>query len=257
MADGGISEVAIAAAAAEASAAAEAAAAAGTAATIGATAATAADVAGAAGAGLAGTAAETAAAAAPEIAATAAPEIAAATPAVADAPFLGATASEPLLGPTVAAPTVAPTTVPETSLLGGNVDIAGNATTLAGPADPVMTVPQIASPATDTVDIAGNQAAGQGLLGQLGNWWDTTSVGDKLKAGGTLLSGASAAKGAATPAPSKGPTHTIQPGQVGRPQGGEQQIAALVDAMLKKRDAYQSGQLGGVPIAYRPRGLLG
>ncbi len=39
--------------------------------------------------------------------------------------------------------------------------------------------------------------------------------------------------------------------------GGEQQLAAIVDAMLKRRDAYQSGVGGGAPVAYRPRGLLG
>jgi hypothetical protein len=172
---------------------------------------------------------------------------------VADAPFLGATSSEPLLGASVA-PTVAPTTVPETSLLG-----EATSTTVPTTASGVVPETSLLSEPTSTAlpGATAPEPTSYGLLDQVGDWWDTTSVGDKLKAGGTLLSGASAAKGAATPAPSKGPTHTIQPGQVGRPQGGEQQLAAIVDAMLKKRDAYQQGQLGGAPIAYRPRGLLG
>ncbi len=81
----------------------------------------------------------------------------------------------------------------------GNVDIAGNATTMAGPADPVFTVPQ-----TGGVD-AGTWTAPKstGLLGQLGDWWDTSSVGDKLSAGGKLLSGVGTAGSAASAA--KGP----------------------------------------------------
>ena len=99
-----------------------------------------------------------------------------------------------------------------------------------------------------------------GLLDKAADWWATASTGDKLAAAGKGLSAigtVGSAAGAGKSAPSKGPTRTINPGTPGRPTGGEAQLAAIVDAMLKKRDAYQQAQLGGVPIAYRPRGLLG
>ena len=92
------------------------------------------------------------------------------------------------------------------------------------------------------------------------NWWETASTGQKLQAGGKLLSGVSTASGAAkaaTPAAPTGPKTTFTQGAVGKPQGGEQKLAAIVEALLKQRDAYQQGQLGGAPIVYRPRSLLG
>lgn len=240
MADGGIGEAALLAAAAESAAAAGGTAAATAAAVAAAEAAT------AGGAALAGTAA----AAAPEIAAAAAPTLALAAPeataalpvaeAVATAGpaepvFLGATSSEPLLG------TAAGGTVTDASLLGP--------TTAAADAP-------LATPSGVTV---GTEAFGPPeSSGLLGNWWNTTSAAEKLSAGGKLLSGVSAASKAATPStPSSGPKTTIRPGTTGKPQGGEQVLAQIVEGLLKRRDAYQQGQLGGVPVVYRPRGLLG
>ena len=95
---------------------------------------------------------------------------------------------------------------------------------------------------------------------QAGAWWDTASTGQKLQAGSKLLSGVNTASGlakAANPAAPAGPKQTMTQGAVGRPQGGEQQLAAIVNALLKRQDAYQQGQLSGAPVFYRPRGLLG
>ena len=249
MADGGITEAALLAAAADTAAAG------GTAAATAAAAAALPEVA-SAGAGLLGTAAAAApevaaatvpeiAAAAPEAFATAAPEVAAATDAAADPIFLGASQSVPEAGAVPAAGAVTEPTA--SSAAGGLLDAPSSLHSAAWQAG----TGQFADPTV---------VRSPSLLAQLGNWWDTASAGDKLSAGGKLLSGvgtATSAAQAATPKPAPGPSHTIQPGAVGRPQGGEQQLAALVDAMLKKRDAYQQGQLGGAPIAYRPRGLLG
>jgi hypothetical protein len=98
------------------------------------------------------------------------------------------------------------------------------------------------------------------LLGKLGAWWDTASTGEKLSAGGKLLSAsttASTAAKAAAPSASAGPKQTFVAGAVGKPQGGEKQLAAIVDALLRRQEAYQQGQLSGAPVTYRPRGLLG
>ena len=48
----------------------------------------------------------------------------------------------------------------------------------------------------------------------------------------------------------------MTPGTTGKPQGGEQALAQVVEALLKRRDAYSGAQYG-TPVAYRPRGLLG
>ena len=267
MADGGVTEAALLAAAAD-TAAAGGTAAAGTAA-----AATAADLAATAGtAAAAGTAADLGATAAGAVAAGTAADVgatAAGTAAAADAPLtIGATApyaatdapitlastSEPLLGASVA-PDAATTaaSAPSTSLLGGAVD-----------------TPVADAGSTGLHSAAWTQGTGQfapttqpispGLLDKAVNWWDTTSTGTKLQAGQKLLSGVSTAAGAAkaaTPAAQAGPKNTFTQGAVGKPQGGEQKLAAIVDALLKQRDAYQQGQLGGAPIVYRPRSLLG
>ncbi len=95
------------------------------------------------------------------------------------------------------------------------------------------------------------------LFDKLGTWWDKATIGEKLSAFGTLTSGVSTAAKAATPStPQSGPKTTIRPGTTGKPQGGEQALAQVVEALLKRRDAYTGAQYG-VPVAYRPRGLLG
>jgi hypothetical protein len=242
MADGGVTEAALLAAATEAAAAG------GTAAAT--AAATLPEVIGA-GTALAGTAA----AAAPEVAAAAAPELlgaaASAAPVVGDvaassAPFIGATTSEPLLGSAAAA------TTPETSLL-GSASLQAIDPSLVDLSLPTgATLPESAAPGSAPIGLPGSN-----LFDKFGAWWANASTGDKLKAGGTLLSGASTAGKALTPTPAAGNQTTIKQGAVGQPKGGEQALAAIVDAMLKRRDTYQQGQLGGVPVVYRPRGLLG
>lgn len=235
MADGGVGEAALIAAAAESAAAAGGTAAAVAAAEAAAVAA-AAEAAAAAGATAAGTAAAAApevaslALAAPEAAAIAAPEVAAEA-----APAFFATTSDPLLGAAVEGGTVT-----DASLLGP--------TTAA--ADAPLATPSGVTVGTETFGPPTD-------AGLLGNWWNTASAADKIKAGGTLLSGVSAASKAAQQPASPGPKKMITPGTTGKPQGGEQALAQIVDAMLKRRDTYQQGQLGGVPVVYRPRGLLG
>ena len=265
MADGGVTEAALLAAAADTAAAggtaAAGTAAAATAADLAATAGTAAAAgtaadlgATAAGTVAAGTAADLGATAAGTAAADAPLTIAATAPYAADAPLTFATSSEPLLGASVA-PDAATTaaSAPSTSLLGGAVD-----------------TPVADAGSTGLHSAAWTQGTGQfapttqpispGLLDKAVNWWDTTSTGTKLQAGQKLLSGVSTAAGAAkaaTPAAQAGPKTTFTQGAVGKPQGGEQQLAAIVNALLQKRDAYLQGQLGGAPIVYRPRSLLG
>lgn len=96
------------------------------------------------------------------------------------------------------------------------------------------------------------------LSDKLANWWETSSLGDKLSVGGKALGGVSAAQKvlAPTAGTSAGPKTTIKPGSTGQPRGGEQALAAVVEALLKRRDAY-TGAAYGTPVAYRPRGLLG
>lgn len=234
MADGGVGEAALIAAAAESAAAAG-----------GTAAATAAAIAAAEAAATATAAGATAAAAAPEVAAAVAPSIALAAPEAAAiaapevaaeaAPAFFATTSDPLLGAAVE---------------GGTVTDAS----LLGPTTAAADAP-LATPSGVTV---GTEAFGPPQdAGLLGNWWNTTTTGEKLSAGGKLLSGVSAASKAVQQPASPGPKKMITPGTTGKPQGGEQALAQIVDAMLKRRDTYQQGQLGGVPVVYRPRGLLG
>jgi hypothetical protein len=245
MADAGIGEAALLAAAADAAAAGGTAAAAALPEVIG------------AGTALAGTAA----AAAPEVVAAAAPELlgaaASAAPVVGDvaassAPFIGATTSEPLLGSAVAADTgsTAAAAPSATSLLGNVADIDPSLVDLSLPQG--ATLPESAAPGSAPIGLPGSN-----LFDKFGAWWANASTGDKLKAGGTLLSGVSTAGKALTPTPAAGNQTTIKPGTTGKPTGGEQALASIVDAMLKRRDTYQQGQLGGVPVVYRPRGLLG
>jgi hypothetical protein len=233
MADGGIGEAALIAAAAESAAAAG-----GTAAAV--AAAEAAATAAAAGTAAAGTAA----AVAPEAIAAAAPSLALAAPeaaaTAAEPLFLGATEAQPLLGAAVDAGVW---TAPETSLL-GEAATAPTGVPLAGPSGVTVGTEAFGPPTANLFD-------------KLGTWWGQATLGEKLKAGGTLLSGVGTAAKAATPStPTQGKTSTIKPGTTGKPMGGEHALAAIVDAMLKRRDAYAQGQ-SGVPIAYRPRGLLG
>ena len=101
-----------------------------------------------------------------------------------------------------------------------------------------------------------SEAGSKGLLDKAAAWWDKATLGEKLKAGGTLASGLSTAAKATSPTPQPGSKTTIRPGTTGKPQGGEQTLAQVVEALLKRRDAYTGAQYG-VPVAYRPRGLLG
>jgi hypothetical protein len=259
MADAGIGEAALLAAAAESAAAAG-----GTAAAV--AAAEAAATAAAAGATAAGTAAAAAPAVEAAIAAPtlalAAPEVAAATvptaaeaaaslaPTAAEPIFLGGTTSEPLLGSGVIEGGVWDSTAPTTGLLGDT----GAAGTWEGPA--TLQVSDVSAPGVlDTG--TWSEAGSKGLLDKAAAWWDKATLGEKLKAGGTLASGVSTAAKAATPStPSSGPKTTIRPGTTGKPMGGEQTLAQVVEALLKRRDAYTGAQYG-VPVAYRPRGLLG
>ena len=199
---------------------------------------------GAAGA-LAGTAAV-----APEIAAAAVPSLGLAIPTTAAeaaaslAPtavepiFLGGTTSEPLLG---------------AGVQGGTVTDAS----VLGPAAAPEGVPTVTPSGVQVGTEAFGPKEAEGLLGKIGTWWDKATLGEKLKAGGTVLSGVSTAAKAATPStPQSGPKTTIRPGTTGKPQGGEQTLAQVVEALLKRRDAYTGAQYGA-PVAYRPRGLLG
>ena len=246
MADGGITEAALLAAAAEGTAAAGSTAAA-LAAAEAAAAATAATTAGTTAAA-AGTAAATAL---PELAAAAVPEaiIAAAPEAV-----TAATVPESLLlASTEAVPEAA------TGLLGpaAEADIGFGAGNLAPGFAGYGELPAGTSlPATTPIGTA-PYAGSTDLLGQIGNWWSTSSTGDKLKAGGELLSGVSTAKAAMPQEQSPNKTKTIAQGKVGQPSGGERALAEIVEAMLKRKDAYNKGRLGGAPVLYQPRGLLG
>ena len=96
-----------------------------------------------------------------------------------------------------------------------------------------------------------------GLFDRIANWWDTSSTGDKLKAGGTLLSAVGGAKSAATSTPSPGNTTTIRPGTTGQPRGGAQELGQLVQAMLQRRNQYLNARLSGQPIVPSPGGLFG
>lgn len=272
MADAGIGEAAILAAAAESAAAAG-----GTAATV---AATLPEVVAAAAPVVAGTAAETAATAvpalalaAPEAAAIAAPEVvapiaAAATdvPAVSGGLLAGgetapisllSTQSEPVTAGLLGSAAEYP--LPGAGDLAGQTfaaqDIGFGAGNL-GPGFGGETLPSgtglPSTPAITTGDYAPS------LLDKLGKWWETSSLGDKLSVGGKGLAGISAAQKVVAPTAgtSAGPKTTIKPGSVGQPRGGEQALAAVVEALLKRRDAY-TGAAYGTPVAYRPRGLLG
>ena len=246
MADGGITEAALLAAAAEGTAAAGSTAAA-LAAAEAAAAATAATTAGTTAAA-AGTAAATAL---PELAAAAVPEaiIAAAPEAV-----TAATVPESLLLASTEA-------VPEatTGLLGtaAEADIGFGAGNLAPGFAGYGELPAGTSlPATTPIGTAPYTGATD-LLGQLGEWWSTSSTGDKLKAGGELLSTAGTARAAVPQEQGPNRTKTIAQGKVGQPSGGERALAEIVEAMLKRKDAYNKGRLGGAPVLYQPRGLLG
>ena len=140
-------------------------------------------------------------------------------------------------------------TAPTTGLLGDT----GAAGTWEGPA--TLQVSDLSAPgAIDTG--TWSEAGSKGLLDKAAAWWDKATLGEKLKAGGTLASGLSTAAKATSPTPQPGSKTTIRPGTTGKPQGGEQTLAQVVEALLKRRDAYTGAQYG-TPVAYRPRGLLG
>ena len=250
MADAGVGEAALLAAVAPeviGGAAAAGTTAAATAATL---AAMAPEAIGAAGA-LAGTAAV-----APELAAAAVPSLGLAIPTTA----AEAAAS---LAPTVA--TEAPISLfstqsqPVTGGLLGQAAQGGTVTdaSLLGPAAAPEGVPTVTPSGVQVGTEAFGPKEVPGLLDKLGTWWDKATLGEKLKAGGTVLSGVSTAAKATSPStPQSGPKTTIRPGTTGKPQGGEQTLAQVVEALLKRRDAYTGAQYGA-PVAYRPRGLLG
>jgi len=273
VADGGITEAAILAAMAGGSTAAAAAPA------VTATALTAAELAAAATA-TASTVGSAAAAVAPEIvAASVAPTIAAS--AAAAAPEVVATSLLPEAVTAAAAPEVVATSLlpeaavaPETLFLAPTEAVTETAPGLLGPAAETGAVtPEAYVPVVDsgtwgvpaeatTFGDTGTFGAGpeRGIFEQLGNWWSTSSTGDKLKAGGELLSGvgtAGTAAKAASPEPGPNKTKTIAQGKVGQPSGGERALAEIVEAMLRRKDAYNKGRLGGAPVLYQPRGLLG
>jgi hypothetical protein len=286
MADAGIGEAAILAAAAESASA--AAAAGGTAAATAALAA-APEVLGAgaaaAGAGAAAAAPEVlGAVAAPELvgaalpAATAATEVPAALGAGEAAPIvLGATQAEPVAGAGLlgGAETFGPVTAAETpggalsgGILGGGTEF-GPATASEASAYPGLvsggpvTPAQLAAPNAPSwggVNLGSGQVVDPtkaSLLDKAGTWWANSSLGDKVSAGGKALSAVSGASKALSPStPTKGPSRTQTPGKVGQPTGGEKALAEIVKNMLDKRDQYLGAQ-SGVPIAYRPRSLLG
>jgi len=264
MADGGITEAAILAAMAGGSTAA-AAAPAVTAATL-----TAAELA-AAAATTTAAAGSVAAAAAPEIvAASVAPTIAAS--AAAAAPEVVATSLLPEVAAATVPEAVTAATVPESLLLATTEAVPEATTGLLGTAAEAdigfgagNLAPGFAGygelpvgtslPATTPIGTA--PYPGTGLLDQLGSWWSTSSTGDKLKAGGELLSTAGTAKAAVPQEQGPNRTKTIAQGKVGQPSGGERALAEIVEAMLKRKDAYNKGRLGGAPVLYQPRGLLG
>lgn len=269
MADAGIGEAAILAAAAEASAAA--------AGTAGVAAATLPEVLGTAAAAAGGTAA----AAAPEIAAATVPALALAAPEAAAvaapevaAPIAAAATEVPAVGGGLlgGAETLGPAAGETSGLLGSGAAETPSISLLSTQSEPVTggllgqgaaeyPLPGAAADYGSIGTTTGTEQFGPnapGLLDKLGTWWDKATLGDKLSAGGKVLGGVSAASKAATgtQGTSAGPKTTIRPGVTGKPQGGEQALAAVVEALLKRRDAYTGAQYG-TPVAYRPRGLLG
>ncbi len=254
MADAGVGEAAILAAVAPEVMGGAAAAGTTAATTAAALAAMAPEAIGAAGA-LAGTAAV-----APEIAAAAVPSLGLAIPTTAAeaAATLAPTAAEPIfLGGAVSEPAAAGPVIEggvwDSASTPGLLGETGAPGTWGGPVE--LQVSDASVPGY--VDSGTWSGKTPGLLDKLGTWWDKATLGEKLKAGGTVLSGVSTAAKAATPStPSSGPKTTIRPGTTGKPMGGEQTLAQVVEALLKRRDAYTGAQYG-TPVAYRPRGLLG
>jgi hypothetical protein len=95
------------------------------------------------------------------------------------------------------------------------------------------------------------------VFDKLGNWWETASAGDKLKAAGTLTSALGGAKAATSGSTGPGNTTTIRPGTTGQPRGGAQELGQLVQAMLQRRNQFLSARLSGQPIVPSPGGLFG
>ena len=95
------------------------------------------------------------------------------------------------------------------------------------------------------------------LADKAANWWTTSSLGDKLSVGGKALGGISSASKVLAPTQSGGGSkRTMTPGTTGHPQGGSQALAAVVENLLKRRDAFQNAGYG-TAATYRPRSLLG
>ena len=225
-----------------------------------------------------------AAAAAPEVAAAvAAPEVvapiaAAATevPAVSGGllgpaagettGFLGAAAEQPvtggLLGGDFAIGGSAPlTTAPSATsgAIGGASGLGKAGGTLI--ADSLSGAPLVESPSgTIASSLVGKTGVSEGLLGDLGsslsNWWDTASLGDKLKVGGAVLgAGGTVAKAATPPAPPQ-QKRTITPGKPGVPSAASMQaIEQVIKSLGQRRQRFA---LTGQPVTYSSsRGLLG
>jgi len=91
------------------------------------------------------------------------------------------------------------------------------------------------------------------------------SVGHYLSQAGKLLGPTGTASSAlqtlakTMQPPQGGNSATVRPGSPGAPRGGEQQLAALVQAMLNRRNQYIMAQQQpqGAPLLYNPAGLLG
>lgn len=250
MADFGITEAALLAGAAEGAAAAGGTAAADAAITAGALAGTTAATAGTAAAtGL--TAAETAAAAAP-VAATAADAAASTTPI-----FLGVTEAAPVVAGGDAALTAAAPSLTGTGAIGGTSSLSGPTGGLI--AESLSGAPLVESPSgTIASSLVGKTGVSEGLLGDLAtsasDWWSKATLGEKLSAGGALLSGATTAAKTAIPTNQGGSKTTVRPGTTGKPMSA-MGLTQVIDNLLKRRDTYQNAS--GVPVAYRPRSLLG
>lgn len=266
MADAGIGEAAILAAAAESAAAAG-----GTAATV---AATLPEVLGTAAA----TAGTTAAAAAPEVAAATVPTLALAAPeaaAIATPEVVAPIAAAATDVPAVSGGLLGPTAGETSGFLGAAAEQPAGVSLLSTEAEPVTggllgqgaaeyPLPGSAADFGNIGTTTGTTQFGppETSLGvwadKLSNWWDTSSLGDKLSVGGKGLAGISAAQKVLAPTQGAGggSKTTIRPGTTGQPRGGEQALAQVVENLLKRRDAYQNASYG-TPAYYRPRGLLG
>src|SRR6478735_8818284 len=124
-------------------------------------------------------------------AATTAAALAAMAPTAAEPIFLGGAVSEP-----AAAGPVIEGGVWDSAATPGLLGDTGAAGTWEGPVE--LQVSDLSAPGVlDTG--TWSEAGSKGLLDKAAAWWDKATLGEKLKAGGTLVSGVSTAAKAATP----------------------------------------------------------